>query len=112
MTVSKRKMIKKHIKGTTMNKRAVSVILMILFFGTLFGTLLGEFFGWVLPDSVVREFFLKSVDFNLAGLVGNETGVITLDLIMFTIQFGLALTFNFTSIFGFAVAYYFLRYFR
>ena len=71
-----------------MNKRAVSVILMILFFGTLFGTLLGEFFGWVLPDSVVREFFLKSVDFNLAGLVGNETGVITLDLIMFTIQFG------------------------
>jgi len=96
-----------------MNKRAVSIILMILFFGTLFGTLLGEFFGWVLPDSVVREFFLKSVDFNLAGLVGNdETGVITLDLIMFTIQFGLALTFNFTSIIGFAAAYYFLRYFR
>lgn len=112
MTVSKRKLIKKYIKGNTMNKRAVSVILMILFFGTLFGTLLGEFFGWVLPDSVVREFFLKSVDFNLAGLVGNKTGVITLDLIMFTFQFGLALTFNFTSIIGFAVAYYFLRYFR
>ena len=85
---------------------------MILFLVTLLGTLLGEFFGLVLPDSVVREFILKSVDFNLAGLVGNETGVITLDLIMFTIQFGLALTFNFTSIIGFAAAYYFLRYFR
>ncbi|MBC8345899.1 MAG: DUF4321 domain-containing protein [Candidatus Marinimicrobia bacterium] len=95
-----------------MNKRSISIILMILFFGTLFGTLLGVFFGWVLPDSVVREFFLKSVDFNLAGLVGNDTGVITLDLIMFTIQFGLTLTFNFTSIIGFAIAYYFLRYFR
>jgi hypothetical protein len=52
------------------------------------------------------------MDFNLAGLAGNEKGVITLDLIMFTFQFGLALTFNFTSIIGFAVAYYFLRYFR
>ena len=112
MTVSNRKLIQKHNKGNTVNKRAVSIILMILFFGTLFGTLLGEFFGWVLPDSVVREFFLKSVDFNLAGLVGNKTGVITLDLIMFTIQFGLALTFNFTSVIGFAAAYYFLRYFR
>ena len=29
-----------------------------------------------------------------------------------SIQFGLELTFNFTSIIGFAVAYYFLRYFR
>lgn len=85
---------------------------MILLFGTLFGSLMGELLGWVLPDSVVKEFFLKSIEFNLAGLAGSETGVITLDLIMFTIKFGLTLTFNFTSIIGFAAAYYFLRYFR
>ena len=83
-----------------------------MLFGTLFGSLLGELLGWVLPDSVVKEFFLKSVEFNLAGLVGSETGVIILDLIMFTIKFGLTFTFNFTSIIGFAAAYYFLRYFR
>ena len=59
-----------------------------------------------------KEFFLNSIDFNLGGLVGSETGVITLDLIMLSIQFGLTLTFNFTSIVGFASAYYFLRYFR
>ena len=95
-----------------LNKRSLSIIVLILFFGTLFGTLLGEFLGWILPDSVVREFFLKSVNFNLGSVVGNETGVLSLDLVMLTIKFGLNLTFNFTSIIGFAVAYYFLRYFR
>jgi len=95
-----------------MNKRSISIIALVLLFGTLFGTLLGELLGWALPDSVVKEFFLKSIDFNLAGLVGSETGVITLDLIMITLQFGLTLTFNFSSIVGFAAAYYFLRYFR
>ena len=95
-----------------LNKRSLSIIVLILFFGTLFGTLLGELLGWVLPDSVVREFFLKSINFNLGNVEGNETGVVTLDLIMLSIKFGLTLTFNFTSIIGFTTAYYFLRYFR
>ena len=95
-----------------LNKRSLSIIFLILFFGTLFGTLLGELLGWVLPDSVVREFFLKSIKFNLGSVVGNETGLVSLDLVMLTIKFGLNFTFNFTSIIGFATAYYFLRYFR
>lgn len=95
-----------------MNKRSLGLIFLILLFGTLFGTLLGELLGWLLPNSVVKEFFLKSIEFNLGGLVGSETGVVTLNLIMLSIQFGLAFTFNFTSIIGFAAAYYFLRYFR
>ena len=95
-----------------MNKRSIGIIVLILFFGTLLGTLIGELLGWVLPDSVVREFFLRSVDFSLAGLTPNGSGVISLDLIMFSVQFGLSITFNFTSIIGFSVAYYFLRYFR
>ena len=95
-----------------LNKRSLTIIVLILFFGTLFGTLLGELLGWILPDSVVREFFLKSINFNLGSVVGNETGIISLDLVMLVIKFGLNLTFNFTSIIGFATAYYFLRYFR
>ena len=112
MIVWKRKNRLIQAKRNIMNKRSISVIILILFFGTLFGTLVGELLGFLLPDSVVKEFFLKSIDFNLGGLVGSETGVITLDLIMLSIQFGLTLTFNFTSIVGFASAYYFLRYFR
>ena len=95
-----------------MNKRPIGIIVLILFFGTLLGTLLGELLGWILPDSVVRDFFLRSVEFSLAGLTPNGSGVISLDLIMFSVQFGLSITFNFTSIIGFSVAYYFLRYFR
>ena len=95
-----------------LNKRSLSIIVLILFFGTLFGTLLGELLAWILPDSVVKEFFLKSINFNLGSVVGNEAGVVSLDLVMLTIKFGLNLTFNFTSIIGFATAYYFLRYFR
>ena len=95
-----------------LNKRSLSIIVLILFFGTLFGTLLGELLAWILPDSVVREFFLKSINFNLGSVLGNETGVVSLDLVMLTVKFGLNLTFNFTSIIGFATAYYFLRYFR
>ena len=95
-----------------MNRRSIGIIVLILFFGTLLGTLLGELLGWILPDSVVREFFLRSVDFSLAGLTSDGSGVISLDLIMFSVQFGLSITFNFTSIIGFSVAYYFLRYFR
>ena len=112
MIVWKRKNRLIQAKRNIMNKRSISVIILILFFGTLFGTLIGELLAFLLPDSVVKEFFLKSIDFNLGGLVGSETGVITLDLIMLSIQFGLTLTFNFTSIIGFASAYYFLRYFR
>ena len=95
-----------------MNKRDMGMVVIILLFGTLFGTLSGELLGWLLPESVVKEFFLKSVEFNLGGIVGSETGVVMIDLIMLTVQFGLSLTFNFTSIIGFASAYYFLRYFR
>ena len=92
-----------------MNKRSIGVIVLILFFGALFGTLLGEFLGWMLPESVVKDFFLKSIDFSLGGYRGEP---LSLDFIMMAIKFGLKLTFNFTSIIGFATAYYFLRYFR
>ncbi|MDB9722436.1 DUF4321 domain-containing protein [Candidatus Marinimicrobia bacterium] len=95
-----------------LNKRSLSVIVLTLFFGTLFGTLLGELLGWILPNSVVREFFLKSIEFNLGSIVEDAVDVVSLDLVMMTVKFGLTLTFNFTSIIGFATAYYFLRYFR
>jgi hypothetical protein len=95
-----------------MTKRSLALIALTLFVGAMAGTLTGELFGWILPEGVVKDFFLTSVTFDLAGLVGNESGVIVLDLIMFTLKFGLSLKINFTSIIGLASAYYFLRYFR
>jgi len=95
-----------------MTKRSIALVAITLFVGAMAGTLAGELLVWILPEGVVKDFFLTSVTFDLAGLVGNESGVIVLDLIMFTLKFGLALKINFTSIIGLASAYYFLRYFR
>ena len=78
-----------------MKKRSLSLIMIILFFGTMLGSVFGELIGWILPESVVKEFFLKSIDFSLGGLIGNDSGVINLNLIMISLQFGMTLTFNF-----------------
>lgn len=95
-----------------MTKRSLALIALTLFIGAMAGTLTGELLGWILPEGVVKDFFLTSVTFDLAGLAGDESGVIVLNLIMFTLKFGLTLKINFTSIIGIAGAYYFLRYFR
>ena len=76
------------------------------------GTLLGELLGFLLPPGVVKDFFLTAVYFDLAGLFGNATGVVTIDLVMFVLKFGLEITINFASIIGLATAYYFLRFYR
>ncbi len=95
-----------------MVKRSIFFVFIVLLVGAMAGTLIGELMGWILPEGVVKDFFLTSVSFDLAGLVGDESGVIVLNLIMFTLKFGLSLKINFTSILGLAGAYYFLRYFR
>lgn len=95
-----------------MAKRSIALITITFFVGAMAGTLTGELLGLILPEGVVKDFFLTSVSFNFGGLMGNDSGVIILDMIMFTIQFGLAIKMNFTSIIGLAGAYYFLRYFR
>ena len=95
-----------------MNKRTVSLIILGVFTGAIIGGVLGELFGWMLHQGVVKEFFLTPLSFDIGGLAGNETGVIILDLKIITLKFSLATKFNFTSVIGIAVAYYILRYFR
>ena len=60
--------------------RSISLIFLVLFFGAMMGTLLGELLGFLLPPGVVKDFFLTSVYFDLAGLFGNANGVVTIDL--------------------------------
>jgi uncharacterized protein YcfJ len=95
-----------------MNKRNISLIIVGLFLGAAIGGVIGNIFGWMLPDGVVKEFFLTSLSLDIGGLAGNEMGVLILDLKIITLKFGLAMNFNFTSIIGLATAYYILRYFR
>ena len=95
-----------------MQKRKINIIVISLFTGAIFGGVFGNVFSFVLPESVVKDFFLTSINFDLGGLVGNELGVIVIDLKVIVLKFGLSMSFNFTSIIGIAIAYYILRYLR
>ena len=95
-----------------MNKRNTSLIVIGLFIGAAIGGVLGNLLGWLLPEGVVKDFFLTSLSLNIGGLAGNETGVIIIDLSIITLKFGIAMNSNFTSVIGLTSAYYILRYFR
>ena len=95
-----------------MRKRSISLIIIGLFIGSAMGGVLGSLMGWLLPEGVVKDFFLTSISFNLMGSGVDKTGVLILDLSVLVLKFGLSLKFNFTSIIGLASAYYMLRYFR
>ena len=87
-----------------MKKRKLHIIVLSLFIGAIFGGGVGNIFSLVLPESVVKDFFLTSITFDL--------GVFVIDLKIIVLKFGLSISFNFTSVIGIAVAYYILRYLR
>ena len=95
-----------------MNKRTLGFIFIILFSGAVIGSVLGELIGWMMPDGVVKQFFLTGIELDLAGLSGFDSGVMVLNLIVLTLKFGLSVSLNFIGLVGLATAYYFLRYFR
>ena len=95
-----------------MRKRNISLIIIGLFIGAAIGGVLGSLMGWLLPEGVVKDFFLTSISFNLMGSGEDNYSVLILDLSVLVLKFGLSIKFNFTSIIGLASAYYMLRYFR
>lgn len=95
-----------------MKKKSWAYIALGLIVGALIGSLFGSLLNWILPDGVVKDFFNLGVSFDLVGLIGNETGVIVINLIIITLKFGISITFNIASLIGLATAYYFLRFFR
>jgi hypothetical protein len=95
-----------------MKKRKLHFIVLSLFVGATFGGVVGNIFSLILPESVVKDFFLTSITFDLGGLVNNDLGVFIIDLKVIVLKLGLSMSFNFTSVIGIAVAYYILRYLR
>jgi len=85
-------------------KRSLGLIFIILIFGAVIGTILGDLLALLLPEGVVKQFFLQSVSLGISPM--------TLDFVVGTVTFGLRVKFNISSVLGLAVAYYFLRYFR
>ena len=95
-----------------MKNRNISIIAIGLFIGAIIGGVIGNLMGWMLPEGVVKDFFLTSINFDIGSSLGNEESIIVIDFKIITLKFGLSLSFNFTSIIGLATAYYILRFFR
>ena len=95
-----------------MKKRSIHIIILALFIGAVFGGVIGNLFALVLPESVVKDFFLTSITFDLGGFANNDLGVLIIDLKILVFKLGLSMSFNFTSVVGIVVAYYILRYLR
>lgn len=86
------------------HKIPVVLLIGILIIGAMLGSLVGELVKMSLPDGVVKDVFLRSIDIIL--------GPAVIDLIMFSITLGFTLKFNLIGIIGLLVAYYILRFWR
>lgn len=93
-------------------RRDLKVITLVLLAGAMVGTLFGDLVGFALPEGVVKQFFLQSTEFSLGGILGGENDAVSLNLGAIVLILGLKIRLNFATIFGLAVSYYFLRYFR
>ncbi|MEA3286835.1 MAG: DUF4321 domain-containing protein [Candidatus Marinimicrobia bacterium] len=89
-------------------RRNVKIIVLMIFSGAIIGTVLGDVAAALLPESVVRDFFVLAFDSAKFGLA--EPFV--LDLRIFSITFGFTIKVNFMGIVGMGAAYYLLRYYR
>ncbi len=86
-------------------KFSVGKALGILLIGAIIGGILGELFGILLPESVVREFLLKKYAFGFSD-------PFTFDLSIITLSFSLMLRMNVVSLLGIVFGFYILKYTR
>tara|TARA_B110000438_G_C15374079_1_gene461836 strand:- start:31 stop:309 length:279 start_codon:yes stop_codon:yes gene_type:complete len=91
---------------STNNKRSILVVLIILLFGCIIGTALSQLFSLILPDSVVKQFFLKTTSIGW----GNSSGWVDFNIIRF--KSGFYIDISVLSLIGLMISWYFLRYFR
>jgi len=93
-------------KIMTKNTRNFSIVfaLGILFIGAVLGSMVGEVLKYGIPDGVVKDVFLRSININI--------GPALLDLSMFSITLGFTLKINLIGIIGLGVSYYLLRFWR
>ena len=85
-------------------KRKIGYIFLVLFFGSVLGSLISDMILFSLPAGVVRDFFTISKTF------GWNPFTINLHLIQLTT--GLVIDFNVSSLIGLFISWYFLRYFK
>jgi hypothetical protein len=84
-----------------MKKKSLAFILTALILGALIGSALGEVLAYIIPDGVVKQFFLKSATASFEPT--------TINIIILTITVGFSIKINIIGIIGVLIAAYALR---
>jgi uncharacterized membrane protein len=84
-----------------MRKKSLGFIIFIIVIGALIGTAIGEVIGVVIPEGVVRDFFLRSAS--------AQIGPGTVDIILLSFTLGFSFKLNVTGVLGILIAAYALR---
>lgn len=84
-------------------QKSPKVLALLVLLGLVLGSALGRGIGHVLPDGVVKRFFLESVTASL--------GPATVDLVAFSFTIGFSLTINVLAILGVIFAVYLFRWY-
>ncbi len=87
-----------------LRRRSWSILLLAVFIGALLGSALGELLGAVLPQGVVKEFFLRAVQIGV-----DPERPLHLNLAFLILTLGGVLKVNVLSILGMALAAYFVK---
>ena len=90
-----------------MQKKNLFFILVVLFMGCILGTALSMFVSLVIPDGVVKDFFILSKSFGFGQNANNW-----LILGPFRFKMGLFFDVSILSILGIFISWYVLRYFK
>jgi hypothetical protein len=84
-------------------QKNIGVLVIMVILGMILGTAVGEGIGHLLPDGVVKAFFLSSVSTSL--------GPTTVDLVAFTFTLGFSLKVNVMAVLGVVFATYLFRWY-
>ncbi|OQX86425.1 hypothetical protein B6D60_06395 [candidate division KSB1 bacterium 4484_87] len=86
-----------------MRKKNLGIIFTVIFFGVIIGSLLGKLVALLLPDGVVKDFFLKSIT---AGF-----DPVTLNLGIIKMTLGFTFIVNIIGLIGLGIAAYLLKWY-
>lgn len=84
-------------------QKSPGVLLLLVLLGLILGSALGRGIGHLVPEGVVKRFFLESVTASI--------GPATLDLVAFSFTIGFSLTINVLAILGVIFAVYLFRWY-
>lgn len=82
---------------------SIGWVILAIIIGALMGSAIGEVIGLILPDGVVKDFFLRSISF------GFGPANINLVIVSFTIGFNFSL--NVIGVIGIIIAAYIFRWY-